>query len=534
MVSTDRWWAGMAEERFWLESTDREDLGVDLRAPLQDEAGRDNWRYTLFREAQVGDIVFHYDKRASAITAASRIAGPPVSAPIVWAARGSYARERGAEPAVLPGYRMPLTDYQPLSAPITLEALRQGRENLRAIYENVAPTGVSRYFPFELSERPVRPLQGYAFKLPAALVAAYAPMRAIRDAVHGRRPETEIEQFHNLIDTIEAAAGQYGMSRLQQRRTEIGGLGRQAKSIFGLRDRSRDWAFHLGGRGELQFNVGLDEMPDGRRAFRAGVAFSLETSRSLPDIARLEPKIAWFNAWMRDHPEAFPDLAMWSFRDHMRSTDQPVGPIPQPLIETGTFIFVGDRQPLSEADPHLALRAMDRLLPLWDWVESRRGVAIGEAAPTSKDSIAVLETLRLDSGRELDGRAWTKATTRERTFDVCLRHAEIQRQLKIALLNEGCVDVIFEPRIGSRAIDVVARHGQALWFYEVKTGGSDRACLREAIGQLLEYALWPGATPPERLVVVGEPPLSTDGVAYLAQLNAGFPIPIDYRQLTLA
>ncbi|PXA77581.1 hypothetical protein DMC25_23170 [Caulobacter sp. D4A] len=355
----------------------------------------------------------------------------------------------------------------------------------------------------------------------------------------GLAPPSEISapdilRFHALIDQIEAAAGSYAMAGLQRRRTEIGDLKRENRSLFGLRDRSESWAYHLGGRSELQFNVGIDQLPDGRSAFRAGVAFSLETSRSLPDISRLEPKIAWFNAWMRDHPEAFSDLAMWSYRRSVRSDDRPAGPIPEHLIETGTFIFVGGRQAFSKADPHQALRTMDRFLPLWDWVESRRGLTISDAVPPEREPKSRLEVLRLESGRELDGRAWTTATTRERTFDVCLRHAEIQKQLKIALLNEGCTDVIFEPRIGSRAIDVVARHGQALWFYEVKTGGSDRACLREAIGQLLEYALWPGATRPERLFVVAEPPLTADGAAYLAQLNAAFPLPIAYRQLALA
>lgn len=73
----------------------------------------------------------------------------------------------------------------------------------------------------------------------------------------------------------------------------------------------------------------------------------------------------------------------------------------------------------------------------------------------------------------------------------------------------------------------------ALWFYEVKTAGSVRGCLREAIGQLLEYALWPGATRPSRLIVVGEPAPDADANAYLGALNAAFPLPISYRQLAL-
>jgi hypothetical protein len=44
-------------------------------------------------------------------------------------------------------------------------------------------------------------------------------------------------------------------------------------------------------------------------------------------------------------------------------------------------------------------------------------------------------------------------------------------------------------------IDLVVRTGEGYEFYEIKTYGSARACIREAIGQLLEYAMWPGAEP---------------------------------------
>lgn len=344
--------------------------------------------------------------------------------------------------------------------------------------------------------------------------------------------DEEITHFHELIAQIEHAAPPFAISGLQRRRTEIGALSRKARSIFGGRPPVQDWAFHFGGRGELQFNVGIDRMPDGRRAFRTGVAFSLQPSRSMPDIARLEPRIAWFNAWLREHPEELQDLSMWHFYGD-RSADYAVGPIPEQRIQRGTFIFVGDRQLLWAVDVHRALRVMDRLLPLWEFVESRRDVAIGKAVPFDGEQDLRREALRLDSGRGLDSSRWTTATTRERTFDVYLRHEEIQRRLKAELLVEGCTEVIFEPLIGTRRIDVVARFGQALWFYEVKTGSTDRACLREGIGQLLEYALWPGATRPQRLVVVGEPPLTPNGQAYLVELNRAFPIPLHYRQLSL-
>jgi hypothetical protein len=165
-----RWWTDDPNERYWLEATDRTDIGTDLHAPLADSAGRDNWRYTLFREAAVGDIVFHYDGKTNAIVARSVIAGAPTPITTKWAARGSYARARGAEPEELEGYSMPLRDAKMLVEPVTLEAIRAARPALEDVVSALrARHGKAPlYFPFELGARPIRPMQGYAFKFPAA------------------------------------------------------------------------------------------------------------------------------------------------------------------------------------------------------------------------------------------------------------------------------------------------------------------------------------------------------------------------------
>ena len=86
-----RWWDSDPTECFWLEATDRDDIGADLKAPETDDSGAGNWRYTLFKETRPGDIVLHYNKRAGGIVGYSTVAGPWTPAPIIWAARGSYA-----------------------------------------------------------------------------------------------------------------------------------------------------------------------------------------------------------------------------------------------------------------------------------------------------------------------------------------------------------------------------------------------------------------------------------------------------------
>ena len=41
------WWTGNTRQRFWLEITDRPDIGVDLHCPQRDAAGNRNPGYSL-------------------------------------------------------------------------------------------------------------------------------------------------------------------------------------------------------------------------------------------------------------------------------------------------------------------------------------------------------------------------------------------------------------------------------------------------------------------------------------------------------
>jgi hypothetical protein len=82
-------------------------------------------------------------------------------------------------------------------------------------------------------------------------------------------------------------------------------------------------------------------------------------------------------------------------------------------------------------------------------------------------------------------------------------------------------------------IDLVLKRGGAFWFYEIKTSSSPRECIREAIGQLLEYSNWRNPKLVTRLIVVGEHPLDSDASEYLKQLRESYSLPIHYEQLTL-
>jgi hypothetical protein len=467
------------------------------------------------------------------------VAGPPQDRPIVWAARGSYARERDAEPVELPGYFVPLEAYRELAPPLTLEALREADPQIRGLVDRLkSKHRKPLYFPFELSDRPIRLMQGYAFKLPADFITAFP---TLKDAcgrqgaailgpdpqyLSGARAHTSAASLATVVAAIDARAGDYAIGTLQTIRRGL--RGRVAtQRIFGARSVHGDYAFHSGGQDELQFNVGNDLFEDGQLAFRVGVGFSLETSRSLPSIDPIVPKIARFNAFMRENPETFSDLAMWHWRRE-RSADYAPRPIDPELVRPGVFIFLGARQPPSSINIEECLYTFDRLLPLYRYVEGADPRPLVDI-PVSYETTSLTD-FRLELGITAKPSRWKTASTRERQLDVYLRHNELQERLRDRLAAQyGATNVWMEVPIGNRLIDLVVKNGDELWFFEVKTGTTARACLREAIGQLLDYALWSDRPRPTRLIVVGEMEPDPSEQHYIERLNSRFPIPLSYE-----
>lgn len=75
-----------------------------------------------------------------------------------------------------------------------------------------------------------------------------------------------------LATSLNEASTGYKIGKLQELRKRIRGLGRMAPGpIFSSKSVQGHFAFHSGGRDELQFNIGTDE-----GGMRHGVAFSLE------------------------------------------------------------------------------------------------------------------------------------------------------------------------------------------------------------------------------------------------------------------
>lgn len=218
---------------------------------------------------------------------------------------------------------------------------------------------------------------------------------------------------------------------------------------------------------------------------------------------------------------------MWHYQVNARSSDYPPRAVMPELVTPSTFVFLGKRQPRDNIDYEVILNDFDRLLPLFVYIESNGKRESANTVVEKSFSFRAGFTDRL---------ATTTATLAERELNVNLKHNTLQAVLCRQLISAyGSSNVRNEqPTVFGTKIDIVVRRSDnEFWYYEIKTALAPRTCLREAFGQLMEYAYWPGACEAQRLVICGESPLDDDGKAYLHQLKQRFGLPIDYEQIVL-
>ena len=173
----------------------------------------------------------------------------------------------------------------------------------------------------------------------------------------------EIKEITSKIDEL---ASNFRIGGLQQIRKELKNLKIKAGStIFNYKTIFDNWAFHYGGRKELQFNIGYED-----EGLRYGIAFSLEPSQALPNIEDLYPKILRLNSLIINQPELFFDYKMWFWQDSNRSDINNVFEINEQLTKSGTFIFIGKIMDYDKIDIIEILKTFDELLNIYIEVEN--------------------------------------------------------------------------------------------------------------------------------------------------------------------
>ena len=335
-----------------------------------------------------------------------------------------------------------------------------------------------------------------------------------------------------VTQKIEELATDHPFGQLQTIRGRLKGTSKLGSRIFRPQSRFRviedghDWsyAFHFGGRRELQFNLGFE---DHGKTLRYGVAFSFKGSRSLPSLDVLRNPFERFNRFVKRNPAYLSRFSMWHYEGgRNRSERLQVRPIPDALFEWGVFVFVGSTQPARarSIDYGRILDDLDWLMPLYEFVEGK-----GNALPVKQSKSGFVFqpgcSIRTFSA---------KAILQGGIVEIDLRHKRIQKALHSYLASRfGASNVRTELSGSGTSVDVAVQRGPKLWYYEVKTSTSVKDCIREAMGQLLEYSYWPGSQTAEKLIVVGEKPIDSDSRKYISTLNKRFGIPIEYQQFNL-
>ncbi|WP_205823153.1 hypothetical protein [Burkholderia sp. Ac-20349] len=129
-----------------------------------------------------------------------------------------------------------------------------------------------------------------------------------------------------VAEQLNQRAEGYEIGKLQHLRVKLKDKKRlPSRKLFLPATISDDWAFHYGGRAELQFNIGMEES-HGKKYIRHGVAFSLELSQTLQNIDTLLPKMRLFNEFLRTEFKAPADFRVWYFRKGVRSDTLPLAP----------------------------------------------------------------------------------------------------------------------------------------------------------------------------------------------------------------
>lgn len=340
--------------------------------------------------------------------------------------------------------------------------------------------------------------------------------------------ETKID-FQNLklleiAEEINLRASGYRMGRFQSLRKELKKLSRVTTSRIFTRLTIADvWAFHHGGRKELQFNVGFEHI-NKELFFRHGVAFSLEPSQSLPDIEVLLPKIEHFNDYIRETYSEFRDMQMWHWYEGNRSENYAIREILPKFTRVGYFIFLGKLTNPAKVNVDEILQDFDRLLNLYEYVEGE-GKTIRTIAPELDFGF------QFHSGCSLK-KSVTTGSREERRLDIILRHNDIQSDLYEYLrFIHGDDNVGTEIPVGcGKKIDVVVKDPNSFTFYEIKTSSCLQVCIREALSQLLEYSFWPDTERAKKLVIVTENETTEEARKYLTKLRDHFGLPVYHQR----
>lgn len=124
----------------------------------------------------------------------------------------------------------------------------------------------------------------------------------------------------------------------------------------------------------------------------------------------------------------------------------------------------------------------------------------------------------------------SKRTGRKREIELELKHNILQNKFLKYLQNTYGKAIVKREctAYGASRIDITRKTDTGFVFYEIKTYNNLRTSIREGIGQLLEYSLYPNVQEAEKLVLVSHVAPSNELIGYLNHIKEFINIPFSY------
>ena len=149
----------------------------------------------------------------------------------------------------------------------------------------------------------------------------------------------------NIAEDLNQALSESLLRDFQvNRAARLGNSKPGSRYLFSKRTIHERYAYHDGGRSELQFNIAFEDA----KFFRYGIALSLQQGRSLLDpISSMEGRVRKLNELIRNNPALFRGLKMWRSQAGARGKIRSVEQIPATWVIKESFIFIGKRKKVS-------------------------------------------------------------------------------------------------------------------------------------------------------------------------------------------
>ena len=162
------------------------------------------------------------------------------------------------------------------------------------------------------------------------------------------------------------------------------------------------------------------------------------------------------------------------------------------------------------------------------------------SSPTDNSGFHYMNPIPKDIGKvEKESLAISSYSRPARTIQNNRLHLKIQIALSEVLQENYGFDNVHKEHpagYGTNAIDIVVRISETdFHFYEIKTYDSARESIRQGVGQILEYNLYPDKLNAKELIIVSHIGIEMDNDCkkYMAQLRKYITIPIFYQSFNL-